>query len=135
MPNYAPRLPLDYNQSFGPYTSLVDINDVVRQNLKMIILTNPGERITIPNFGVGIRRLLFESKSANLSSSINSRIRNQVSIYLPFINITNIKVSDAISNNINDIYENALQVSIYYTVPSANISDILNITLNNTEEG
>jgi phage baseplate assembly protein W len=134
MPNYAPRLPLDYNQSNGPYTSLTDINDVIKQNLKMLILTNPGERIMLPNFGVGIKRTLFENKSSNYNSLIQSKIKSQVSTYLPFVNINKITVSDLVENNTN-FFENAVQVSIYYTVPNANISDILNINIINTEEG
>lgn len=134
MPNYAPRLPLDYNQSNGPYTSLTDISDVIKQNLKMLILTNPGERIMLPNFGVGIKRTLFENKSSSYNSLIQSKIKSQVSTYLPFININKITVSDLTENNTN-FFENAVQVSIYYTVPSANMSDILNINIINTEEG
>ena len=134
MPNYAPRLPLDYNQSNGPYTSLTDINDVIKQNLKMLILTNPGERIMVPNFGVGIRRTLFENKSSGYNSLIQSKIRSQVSTYLPFVNIQKILVSDLIENS-NSFFENAIQISIYYAVPSANITDILNINIVNTQEG
>ena len=134
MPNYAPKLPLEYNQGYGPYTPLEEIQDVVKQNLKMLILTNPGERIMLPNFGVGIRRTLFENKSPNYNSIIESRIKNQVNSYLPFIEIKKIVISDLV-DNLNNFYENSVQVSIYYNVPTANISDILNLNINNTQEG
>ena len=130
MPNYAPRLPLEYNQGFGPYSSLTDIKDLVKQNLKMLVLTNPGERIMIPNFGVGIKSFIFENKTNNTYTNIKNRVTSQVNTYMPFVNITDIKVSDLVSQLPNDFYENAIQVSIYYTVPTANINDILNITLN-----
>jgi phage baseplate assembly protein W len=131
MPNYAPKLPLDYNQAYGPYTSNTEINDVVKQNLKMLVLTNPGERIMIPNFGVGIKRYIFENKTSSTYASIEGKIRSQVSIYMPFVNIQKILISDLVSNLPNDYYENALQLSIYYTVPTTGISDILSITMNN----
>lgn len=134
MPNYAPKLPLEYNQGYGPYTPLEEIQDVVKQNLKMLILTNPGERIMMPSFGVGIRRTLFENKSPNYNSIIESRIKNQVNSYLPFIEIKKIVISDLV-DNLNNFYENSVQVSIYYNVPTANISDILNLNINNTQEG
>lgn len=130
MPNYAPKLPLEYNQSFGPYTSLTSINDVIKQNLKMLVLTNPGERIMNPNFGVGIKRFLFENKSNKTYGSIRGKITSQVSTYLPFISIDNILISDLVSQLPNDFYENAVQISIHYTVPNANINDVLNITVN-----
>jgi phage baseplate assembly protein W len=131
MPNYAPKLPLDYNQAYGPYTSNTQINDVIKQNLKMLVLTNPGERIMIPNFGVGISKYIFENKTPSTYASIEGNIRSQVSIYMPFVNIQKVLLSDLISNLANDYYENALQISIYYTVPTAGISDILSITMNN----
>ena len=131
MPNYAPKLPLDYNQSFGPFTSLTDINELIKQNLKMLILTSPVERIMIPNFGVGIRNFIIENKTPSTYASIESKIRNQVSIYMPFLNIQKVLLSDLVSNLPNDYYENALQISIYYVVPTMGITDILNITMNN----
>jgi phage baseplate assembly protein W len=131
MPNYAPKLPLDYNQTYGPYTSNTQINDVIKQNLKMLVLTNPGERIMIPNFGVGISKYIFENKTSSTYAGIESNIRSQVNIYMPFLNIQKVLISDLISNLANDYYENALQISIYYIVPTAGISDILLLTMNN----
>ncbi len=135
MPNYAPRLPLDYNQSFGPYTSLDNLTDLARQNLKMLILTNPGERIMIPSFGVGIRKFLFENRGAATSAGIKAAIQSQVSAYLPYITINEILISDLVSDIPNDYYENALQVSIRYSIPSAFLTDEFKILLNNSEEG
>lgn len=135
MPNYAPKLPLDYNQSYGPYTSLNDLKDLARQNLKMLILTNPGERIMIPSFGVGIRRFLFENRGAATSANIKSAIQRQVSTYLPYISINEIFISDLVSTIPNDFYENALQVSIRYTIPSAYLVDEFQILLNISQEG
>lgn len=131
MPNYAPRLPLEYNQGFGPYSSLTDIKDLVKQNLKMLVLTNPGERIMIPNFGVGIKSFVFENKGNSTYTNIKNRITSQTNTYMPFVSITDISISDLVSDLPNDFYENAIQISIYYSVPTANITDILNITLNN----
>ena len=36
-----------------------ELEQVVRQNIKMVLLTNPGERIFDDNFGVGLRKYLF----------------------------------------------------------------------------
>ena len=60
MPGLSPKLPLSIDEIDGLATNK-DFREVARQNLKMIVLTSPGERIMIPNFGVGIRNFLFES--------------------------------------------------------------------------
>ena len=39
--------------------SLSELKEVVEQNLKMVLLTNPGEKIFNLEFGVGLRRYLF----------------------------------------------------------------------------
>jgi phage baseplate assembly protein W len=40
-----------------------DLVQTARQKLKNIVLTNPGERVMLPNFGVGIKRYLFSQNS------------------------------------------------------------------------
>ena len=57
---FAPKLNLELNSEDGAYALLKTIPELAKQNLKMIILTSPGERIFEPSFGVGIRRFLFE---------------------------------------------------------------------------
>ena len=56
----APKIPLKVDQVDGPYGLIKDYVELVKQNFKMLLLTNPGERIMNPDFGVGLRRYLFE---------------------------------------------------------------------------
>tara|TARA_R100001509_G_scaffold165461_1_gene147208 strand:- start:570 stop:1067 length:498 start_codon:yes stop_codon:yes gene_type:complete len=42
---------------------ITDRSRLVDQNIKMVLLTNPGERLSEPNFGVGLSRYLFEFES------------------------------------------------------------------------
>ena len=39
--------------------------EVIKQNFKNLVLTNPGERVMLTDFGVGIRRFLFEMNLIN----------------------------------------------------------------------
>ena len=56
------RLPITRNDING-YTMIGDFSTLIKQNLKMLILTDPGERVMIPEFGVGIKSYLFENFS------------------------------------------------------------------------
>ena len=58
MSGLAARLPLGISDSEGPYDLLQTIKEVAAQNLKMLVFTNPGERIMDISFGVGVRRFL-----------------------------------------------------------------------------
>ena len=60
MASLAPKLPLTLDSGDG-YTSIKILKTMIKQNFKMLILTNPGERVMNPDFGVGIRQFLFEN--------------------------------------------------------------------------
>lgn len=87
MPGYSPKIPLEYNESDGHWGLTKSPLEVVRQNLKMLLLTSPGERIMDSNFGVGIRNFIFEQFP---EAEITGRIHEQVSRYMPFVEVTNI---------------------------------------------
>ena len=80
-------LPFDGNRLF-------DINyltkDQVRANLLNLFLTSPGERLQNPNFGVGLRSLLFENDISE--DRIKSLIEDQVSLYVPSAEVINVEL-------------------------------------------
>ena len=43
------KLPLTYNSADG-FTMIKTIRQMIKQNFKMLILTNPGERVMEPQF-------------------------------------------------------------------------------------
>lgn len=83
---YSPIFPL-INENHGPFTMHADIVESVKQNIKLILLTNPGERIMLPNFGVGLKTYLFELDTPNLESKINEKIKQQFKKFMPFLDL------------------------------------------------
>ena len=75
----------------GVFYSTYTTKEQAKNNLINILLTEPGERIFLPNFGVGLRQLLFENEINE--DSLKEQIYSQVEQYLPQITITNITVS------------------------------------------
>ena len=110
----SPKLPLTVSEVFGPYNLNTNFEDLAKQNLKMLILTIPGERIMDPNFGVGLRRYLFELNDSNTYSNISSRIREQTQRYLRYIRIDDIQFQ--IPEDNPDIFSHNLSVSILFTI-------------------
>jgi len=119
----SPAIPLIVNETDGPYRLNKTIDQLARQNLKMIILTNPGERVMDPEFGVGMQQYLFENRSNTLTSSILGRISAQVGKYLPYISLENVAASPAGNN------EAQLWVQITYTVTGNPLEQTLGLTL------
>jgi len=95
----------------------------IRQNFKMLILTNKGERVMEPEFGVGLKTYLFENMTQSIFTKIEREIYSQASIYLPTIKIVQIRFEPGIEE------PNALNVKIGYTLPNLNIKDLLEFTI------
>ena len=125
----APRLPLVFDNVFGPYGLITDFEGLAKQNLKMLILTNQGERMMDTGFGVGLRSYLFEQNAPSTYADIDSKIRQQVQKYLPYIGID--KIDFAVPENNPDLFPNSLSVSILFTIIPLQSSTALNIEVNN----
>jgi|TARA_B100001093_G_scaffold415862_1_gene406364 hypothetical protein len=120
----TPKLPLNLGEN-ELYDSTDDVVVVTRFHIKNIILTNPGEKISDPNFGVGVKRYLFENFSNNLVSSLNSRVRSQIARYAPTVEVLSLKVSPFVEDN-------SLSFSLSYYIPVINKTDILSFTISNS---
>lgn len=103
----------------GGYASTQDLRTNVKQNLLMLMQTNPGERVMDPRFGAGIRRFLFEMNDESVYASIDSKIREQVSLYLPYIRIDNVRFDK------KDLDRSKIFLSVTYSVPRLSLSDTL----------
>jgi len=97
--------PLDSNKNvrIGVAFPLDDVNifkgtqtvkEQVKSNLINLLLTEAGERVNEPNFGVGLKKLLFE-QDIN-TDELNERINNQIVFYIPEISLidTSVKFED-----------------------------------------
>ena len=67
------------------FNSSFSTKEQVKSNLLNVLLTDPGERVMEPTFGVGVKRLLFEQ---NINEEdLKERINNQTLLYVPEIEI------------------------------------------------
>ena len=119
------QLPLVYGQSDGPYILNKNIGQVIKQNFKNLVLTSPGERVMEPDFGVGIRQLLFEGISSRTYQVLEERLLEQVNDYMPFLNIEEVDFLSA--DNTPEMDLNAVTVRIVYNVGSIDSRDTLSI--------
>lgn len=111
MSGISVSLPITRDRQDG-FELLKDYNDVATQNLKMLVLTMPGERIMDPEFGVGARRFLFEQMTEETFERFKSLLLQQQEKYLPYITIQDVKFSSALTNK--NVQENTLGIQIIY---------------------
>lgn len=119
MANLSPKFPLFFGPD-GGYASNTTVKQVVKQNFKNLILTSPGERIMIPDFGVGIKRYLFEQNSVSTASEMQRKIEEQVRKYMPFVEVQEF---------LPTFNENELIITIKYFILPLSETDILNINV------
>jgi|TARA_S200002703_G_scaffold151653_1_gene151290 uncharacterized protein len=122
MSSLSVKLPIARDSGDG-FEMIKSFRTLVKQNFKMLLLTNKGERVMEPDFGVGMNKYLFENFNQSTFSKIERDIFEQTSIYLPSVSIQEISFDEVAQSN------NALNVRIRYTIPNLNIKDLLEFTI------
>ena len=75
------------------FTGTKTVKEQIKSNLLNLLLTYPGERINLPNFGVGIKNLLFE-QNIDLEN-LKEKIQNQISLYMGSIKLHGISINES----------------------------------------
>jgi len=122
------KLPLEVSETFGPYGLNQNYVEMAAQNLKMLILTSPGERMMDPAFGVGLKSYSFELNNVTTYMDITTAIQQQVQKYLSYITIEDVRFSTHENNP--DLYPHDLNVSVLFSIVSLNQSSVLEIQVN-----
>jgi len=104
---------LDYPYSVSgtgiPQTTTAD--DHLRDLILQVLFTNPGERVNLPEFGVGLPRLVFAPNSETLRSSVQFLISTNLQRWLgDLINVEQVNVSSEPG------FESQATVEIIYVV-------------------
>jgi len=120
----APHLPITTSRA----DLIQDYETLVIQNLKMLLLTSPGERIMDVNFGVGLRKFLFEINDNITYERIASKIREQVSNYMPFVEVQKIEFNS--KENDPDLFPNFVRTSITFKIVPLQITSLLQLDTN-----
>ena len=98
------------------------------------MLTAPGERVMLPEYGVGLRRFLFENAPEYV---IVQRMNEQISRYLPEILVQQIEVTKKprTSTLEAESLNNTLFVQLKYSLRGLNMNDVLKLIESTQGEG
>ena len=130
--NYVRINPLDLNKNVaigvafpfdadGVFNQTFTQKEQVKSNLINVLLTERGERVNLPDFGVGLKNLLFETQID--TNVLESRIDAQVQIYIP--EITLISAETDFSPD-----EHILYIKIIYRYNPSNEVDAIQLNFN-----
>jgi len=121
---YSPKLPLQHSDEDGQKLTKT-AREAIKQNLKMVILTAPGERVMDPAFGVGLRRYLFRPLIPSTFETIATSIRSQITKYMPFVNFRGINIETADQDQ--SLGNNGIRITVSYAIPALGQGDTLEI--------
>ena len=126
----AVKFPLKINDDYGGFVtySLSELKQVVEQNLKMVLLTNPGEKIFNLEFGVGLRRYLFLREDEVLNGvpgddrypPLRQYIDSQIQTYIPYITVENMNITTK---------ESTINVRFRYYINNSSIAEEFDLTI------
>ena len=85
-------------KSGGVFTLNFTTQAQVKDNIRNLVLTSPGERPYHPNFGVGVYELLFDNATDDVLALIEERIGGQIEYWLPYVKLHEAFVSRAENN-------------------------------------
>lgn len=94
--------------------------DLYAEELKRLLMTNPGERVGQPYFGVGLRNSLFELATEATANIVKGRIQEQATAYLPMLSLLDIT---------SEIKENSLYISVGFIIKGDLPEDVRILTL------
>lgn len=106
----------DFQQS---YTTV----EQTKSNLINLVLTNRGERPMHPEFGCDVWKSLFENNTPDLRQGLEQRIKEQVAIWLPYVNLKGVRVQQPKQN------ENRMNIKIDWSLYEGNSMDLQSIAL------
>ena len=122
MASISVRLPVTLDDTFG-FGMITTVRDMIKQNLLMLILTNPGERTMETEYGVGITQFLFENTNSDVYARIDAKIRQQASEYMKMITIEEVNFYSIEPDS------NKVSLRIVYSMPALAANDLLEITI------
>ena len=89
----------------------------ITNSLYNLFTTMPGEKILTPDYGMDLKRYLFAPATVEVAENIRDEIYRQVRVYEPRVKLTDVNI--VIMEDVNEF-----DISIYYNVPSLNITNI-----------
>jgi phage baseplate assembly protein W len=122
-PSTGVGISIPFNGSIGINTTYTT-KDAIKSNILNYILTGKRERLMNPSFGSGIKDLLFEPITDDLTDKIENLIIGGIENYFPQVTVKDLNVSLSSQNQTVTIYFN-------YSIVNTNIEDELQININN----
>ena len=115
------KTPLEFGAGRdGLFKMHKNLKDQIKDNFKNLLMTNHGERLGNYSFGANLEELAFELATDDIEQEAISRINQAISVYMPFISLTNF---EAFTEHFDNEHTAKIGIRVTYGIPSLNVSD------------
>jgi uncharacterized protein len=130
-PGVAPRADYAYPFRVDPasgQTAQSPYAAHVQQMVYQLLMTNPGERVNQPQFGCGIRGMVFAPINDALAATVQLRVLQALSTWLNGIVVPgNVDVTSSATNAVSE--PGTIVVSVNYTLVETQTPDNVTVTV------
>ena len=99
--------------SEGYFLSTTTTIEAIKNNIKLLLSTDKGERIFQPNLGIGLRRFLFEQIENETILAIQNEIIDTFNFWLPFVTIQDIQIETTSADGTN---QNQISINVIFNL-------------------
>jgi uncharacterized protein len=100
----------------------------VDQMIRQLLLTTPGERVDLPQFGCGLRSLVFAPNSDALQAAVKLRVIQGLNQWLAgVVNVVDVVVGADSSGTI--LEPGTIEVTVTYTLVETQSSEAVTVTV------
>jgi phage baseplate assembly protein W len=93
---------------------MVSADEDIRESLRILLSTTPGERVMNPSFGCGLRTRVFDSVTEGMITEVKDMVERAILFFEPRITLNRVDVL------IRDALGGLIDLHIDYTVRSTN---------------
>ena len=105
--------------SVGCHVKMVSAAEDIRESLRILFSTHPGERTMLPAYGCPLRPRVFDPMDTSFLAEIRDVIERAVLFFEPRITLDHIEI------NIEDPLGGILRIHLFYTIRTTNTRDNL----------
>ena len=110
----------------GYFSTTKTTIESVKNNIKLLLLTQKGDRLFQPNLGINLRRFLFEQITEDTSIQIENDIVDTFQTWLPFVELQDIQIDTSSENQSS----NRIKINITFNIRRApNTSESVGVVL------
>jgi phage baseplate assembly protein W len=103
----------------------------LKSDLMHLLLTTPGDRLYLPDFGTNLRKFIFEQNDSQTYLGIKEEIQTVINKYIPNLKLTELKIDKPEDGeyDVNPEYAAVVRIDYIYTEGALSESDFVQIVL------